>query len=122
MSNWRRKLISHTLPWLLLAVAMLLVLTQVRRPEMLAAVWVPWAEVGVLAIIMTAIILTGGIDLSIGSMVALCAMVQAPRGRDPRTLYLQSGISPTPPDGDLHEVGKYELAACFHVITLIKVL
>ena len=77
MSNWRRKLISHTLPWLLLAVAMLLVLTQVRRPEMLAAVWVPWAEVGVLAIIMTAIILTGGIDLSIGSMVALCAMVQA---------------------------------------------
>ncbi len=65
------------LPWGLLALALLLVFSQVRRPELLMEVWVPWVEVGILAFVMTAIILTGGIDLSVGSMVALTGMVQA---------------------------------------------
>lgn len=65
------------LPWVLLALALLLVFSQVRRPELLVEVWVPWIEVGILAFVMTAIILTGGIDLSVGSMVALTGMVQA---------------------------------------------
>ena len=65
------------LPWVLLALALLLVFSQVRRPALLVEVWVPWIEVGILAFVMTAIILTGGIDLSVGSMVALTGMVQA---------------------------------------------
>ena len=65
------------LPWCLLALALLLVFSQVRRPALLVEVWVPWIEVGTLAFVMTAIILTGGIDLSVGSMVALTGMVQA---------------------------------------------
>ena len=76
--KWRphvRLLIEHALPWLLLIVACTMVFTQVKRPALLLSVLVPWAEVGVLAIAMTAIILTGGIDLSVGSTVALCGVV-----------------------------------------------
>lgn len=70
-SRWIRRL----LPWLLLFLALVLVFLQVRRPAALVHVCEPWAEVGTLAIVMTAIILTGGIDLSIGSTVALCGIV-----------------------------------------------
>ena len=38
-------------------------------------VWLPWTEIGILAFTMTAVILCGGIDLSVGSMVALCGVV-----------------------------------------------
>ena len=36
--------------------------------------WRPWGEIGALAAVMTAMILTGGIDLSVGSTVALCSV------------------------------------------------
>ncbi len=65
------------LPWCLLALALALVFSQVKRPALLVSVWVPWVEVGTLAFVMTAIILTGGIDLSVGSVVALSGMIQA---------------------------------------------
>ena len=65
------------LPWGLLVLALVLVFSQVRRPALLVSVWVPWVEVGTLAFVMTAIILTGGIDLSVGSTVALSGMIQA---------------------------------------------
>jgi rhamnose transport system permease protein len=42
---------------------------------MLLGVWVPWADVGCLALAMTPIVLVGGIDLSIGSIVALCGIL-----------------------------------------------
>ena len=45
---------------------------------------VPWAEVGTLAIVMTAIILAGGIDLSVGSIAALSGVVLG-------TLYQEAG-------------------------------
>lgn len=70
------------LPWALLALALALVFSQVRRPALLVSVWVPWVEVGTLAFVMTAIILTGGIDLSIGSTVALSGMIQAALWQD----------------------------------------
>ncbi|MFO0947848.1 MAG: ABC transporter permease [Planctomycetota bacterium] len=65
---------SSLLPWLLLASAMGLVLALLGSPSSLLQLWRPWAEVGILGMGMTAIILTGGIDLSVGSMVALCGV------------------------------------------------
>jgi len=65
----------NTLPWLLLLVSVALVCTQVERPRLLLNVWVPWAEVGCMALIMTPIVLVGGIDLSVGAIVALCGIV-----------------------------------------------
>ncbi|MBI81789.1 MAG: ABC transporter permease [Planctomycetaceae bacterium] len=67
--------ISLLLPWLLLALSLWLVFSQVERPAALVNVGVQWARVGALAIVMTAIILTGGIDLSVGSMIALSSIV-----------------------------------------------
>lgn len=72
----RSKLLALSLPLALLLGSVILVASQVHRPAALLSVWIPWAETGVLAIVMTAIILTGGIDLSIGSILALCVMVE----------------------------------------------
>lgn len=71
----RRRLIAKGLPWLLLVIAVSLVCWQVQRPAALVFVGVQWARVGALAIVMTAIILTGGIDLSVGSILALSSVV-----------------------------------------------
>ncbi len=65
-----------SLPWLLLIVSLALVASQVHRPAALLAVWIPWAETGILAVAITPIILSGGIDLSVGSVLALCATVE----------------------------------------------
>lgn len=62
-------------PWLLLAVSVALVAVQLKRPEALWDLYRPWAEIGALAALMTAVILTGGIDLSIGSTLALSGVV-----------------------------------------------
>jgi rhamnose transport system permease protein len=69
------RLAAGFLPWLMLAGAVLLVLSQLPRPAALVELWRPWAEIGALAAVMTAIMLTGGIDLSVGSMIALSGMV-----------------------------------------------
>lgn len=66
---------SGLLPWFLLAVAVSLVMALLGNPASLPQLWRPWAEVGILGMGMTAIILTGGIDLSVGSMVALSGVV-----------------------------------------------
>ena len=70
-----RRIIAISLPVLLLLAGLVLVLSQTSRPLLLLRVLVPWAEVGALAIVMTAIILTGGIDLSVGSSAALSGVV-----------------------------------------------
>lgn len=67
--------VGQLLPWLLLVASIGLVLARVDQPARLFQLWRPWAEVGILATGMTAIILTGGIDLSIGSIVALASVV-----------------------------------------------
>ena len=63
------------MPWLLLVLSVCLVAFQVQRPRVLISVGVPWAEVGCMALVMTPIVLVGGIDLSIGSVVALCGIL-----------------------------------------------
>jgi len=70
-----RRILAIALPVLLLVAGLVLVLSQTSRPLLLLRVLVPWAEVGALAIVMTAIILTGGIDLSVGSIAALSGVV-----------------------------------------------
>lgn len=73
---WRaRWQLGRWLPWCLLLVSLLLVTSQVQRPRVLLGVWVPWAEIGCLALVMTPVVLLGGIDLSVGSTVALSGVV-----------------------------------------------
>lgn len=71
----RSESLGQLLPWTLLAVAVGLAAWLVDSPAALLQLWRPWAEVGILAVGMTAVILTGGIDLSVGSMVALGTVV-----------------------------------------------
>jgi rhamnose transport system permease protein len=78
----RRAALAMLLPWALLAAALALVFGQLRHPAAVLPLWRPWAEVGVLACGMTAIILTGGIDLSVGSTVALCGVALGALWRD----------------------------------------
>ena len=66
--------ISKIVPWLLLIAAVWMVAANARNPRYLWTVFAPWAEVGCLAIVMTPIIITGGIDLSVGSIVAVSGM------------------------------------------------
>lgn len=71
----RAWLLASSLPTLLLLVSLALVFFQVRDFRPLVDSGTKWAEIGALAVVMTAIILTGGIDLSIGSIVALTAVL-----------------------------------------------
>ena len=66
--------IAGIVPWLLLIASMWIVATNARNPQYLWTVFAPWAEVGCLAVVMTPIIITGGIDLSVGSIVAVSGM------------------------------------------------
>lgn len=69
-----RRLISVLFPWALLALAVVLVFARLPNPKSILPLWRPWAEIGVLALGMTAVLLTGGIDLSVGSIVTLAGM------------------------------------------------
>ena len=70
-----RRVAREAFPWLLLAFAMWMVLARLPKISSLLPLWRPWAELGVLALGMTAVILSGGIDLSVGSMVTLSGAV-----------------------------------------------
>jgi len=67
--------VARTVPWLLLLAAIWMVAGNARNPQYLWTVFAPWAEIGCLAVVMTPIIITGGIDLSVGSIVAVSGMV-----------------------------------------------
>jgi rhamnose transport system permease protein len=69
-----RRAAPYLLPCTLLAAAAALVASQVTRPAAVLDMWRPWGEIGALATVMTAIVLTGGIDLSVGSMIALSSV------------------------------------------------
>ena len=75
MRGTKRKWIARSLPWLLLVFALTLVISGVQRPELLPTLGVRWARIGSLAMVMTAIILTGGIDLSVASIIGLSSVV-----------------------------------------------
>jgi rhamnose transport system permease protein len=70
-------MIAAALPWLLLAIGVWLVASQVSRPAFLIKAGDVKARVGCIAMVMTAIVITGGIDLSVGSMLALATVVMA---------------------------------------------
>ena len=78
----RWQFLADLAPWLLFVATAILVLSQLPRPLAVLPLWRQWAEVGALACAMTAIMLTGGIDLSVGSMIALCGMVVGLLWRD----------------------------------------
>lgn len=66
--------IARQLPWLLLALAAGVLLLELRRPGDVMLFWPAWAETGMLAAGLTLVMLTGGIDLSVGAVVALASM------------------------------------------------
>jgi ribose/xylose/arabinose/galactoside ABC-type transport system permease subunit len=73
-NDFVRRALPLLLPGALLISAVVLVASQVQRPAAVLDMWRPWGEIGVLATVMTAIILTGGIDLSVGSVIALASV------------------------------------------------
>lgn len=74
-ASLRQRLVRESLSWLLLVLALGLVFSRLPRAAGILPLWRPWAELGVLSLGMTAVILTGGIDLSIGSIVTLSGAV-----------------------------------------------
>ena len=74
-----RRSIQHVivagLPWVLLAIGVWLVVSQVSRPSFLIKAGDVKARVGCIAVVMTAIVISGGIDLSVGSILALSSVV-----------------------------------------------
>ena len=74
MISWRSA-IAWLIPLTLLFCAVSLVFSQLERPAAVLELWRPWAEIGALAAVMTAIVITGGIDLSVGSTIALSSVV-----------------------------------------------
>jgi ribose/xylose/arabinose/galactoside ABC-type transport system permease subunit len=67
--------LSWLLPGGLLAVSLALLTWELKRPSAVLLFWPAWAETGALAAALTAIMLTGGIDLSLGSVIALSSVV-----------------------------------------------
>ncbi|MDB4862323.1 ABC transporter permease [Pirellulaceae bacterium] len=72
--NLKSTCLTLLVPLLLLVIAMTIVVTKVERPTALIQTGIEWMEIGMLAMAMTAIIITGGIDLSVASIVALCVV------------------------------------------------
>ncbi|MBX9789706.1 MAG: ABC transporter permease [Pirellulales bacterium] len=69
-------------PWLMLLLALALLNAEEVKPRAVMRFWPAWAETGTLAVALTAIMLTGGIDLSIGSIMALAGMTLGLLWRD----------------------------------------
>ena len=67
-------LLSYAVPVVLLLIFATVMFVKTENPRGLIRAGVQWMEVGSVAVVMTAIIITGGIDLSVGSMVALCSV------------------------------------------------
>jgi ribose/xylose/arabinose/galactoside ABC-type transport system permease subunit len=65
---------SWSVPILLLGLAMWLTLSQLPSFSSVPDLWREWSEVGILACGMTAVMLAGGIDLSVGSIAALACV------------------------------------------------
>lgn len=72
--RWR-DVLAWMLPTLLLVCALVVLASELRRPSAVLLFWPTWAETGALAAVLTAIMLTGGIDLSMGSTIALSGVV-----------------------------------------------
>ncbi|MEX0675544.1 MAG: ABC transporter permease [Pirellulales bacterium] len=69
-----RRAVPLLVPTTLLIASVVVVAFEVERPAAVLDMWRPWGEIGALAAVMTAVILTGGIDLSVGSTMALSSI------------------------------------------------
>jgi rhamnose transport system permease protein len=91
MNRWRSLLLRHETALLLLVVVEWLCFNAIGRRfgtlDNNFDILRHSAEIGLLALAMTPIILTGGIDLSVGSLLGLCAIVFGKLWRD-------AGLSP----------------------------
>lgn len=76
--GWRSLLARHETVLLLVLLTEILFFNEVGRkfgtPDNIANLVRQSVEIGLLALVMTPIILTGGIDLSVGSLMGLCAV------------------------------------------------
>ena len=66
----------------MLLLALALLNAEHVKPTAVMRFWPAWAETGTLAVALTAIMLTGGIDLSVGSIMALAGMTLGLLWRD----------------------------------------
>jgi len=66
----------------MLLLALALLSAEEVKPHAVMRFWPAWAETGTLAVALTAIMLTGGIDLSVGSIMALAGMTLGLLWRD----------------------------------------
>lgn len=93
---WKALLRRHESVLLLLLVGEVLVFNhygiRFGTPDNVANMVRHSVEIGLLALVMTPIILTGGIDLSVGSMLGLCAVVFGKLWRDAGMDPLMAGI------------------------------
>ncbi|QDU59208.1 Autoinducer 2 import system permease protein LsrD [Planctomycetes bacterium Pan216] len=78
---------TRLLPVAILGLMVWLVFRYAARPSYVPQLWRPWAEIGMLALAMTPVILIGGIDLSIGSIVALSGVVIGVLWRDAQLVW-----------------------------------
>ncbi|MGD9647617.1 MAG: ABC transporter permease [Pirellulales bacterium] len=80
-ARWRQATAALA-PWLILLLALALLWAEGVKPRAVMRFWPAWAETGTLAVALTAIMLTGGIDLSVGSIMALAGMALGLLWRD----------------------------------------
>ena len=85
-NSWKSALLRHESILLLLLVLEVIYFSAVGRrfatTDNAANIVRHSVEIGLLALIMTPIILTGGIDLSVGSILGLCAVLFGKLWRD----------------------------------------
>lgn len=82
-SSWISRLLANQAFWVTVAVALICLATAYEEPSTFATksnffnVTRNFAAIGIMAMGMTAVIITGGIDLSVGSVMAFVAIVAA---------------------------------------------
>ncbi|HRY27353.1 MAG: ABC transporter permease [Geminicoccaceae bacterium] len=81
--SWFASLLANQALWVTVAVALICIATAIEQPDSFATknnfhnITRNFAAIGIIAMGMTAVIITGGIDLSVGSVMALSAIVAA---------------------------------------------
>ncbi len=81
--SWFASLLANQALWVTVAVALICIATAIEQPDSFATknnfhnITRNFAAIGIIAMGMTAVIITGGIDLSVGSVMALSAIIAA---------------------------------------------
>ena len=81
--SWAGSFLANQALWVTVAVALICIATAIDQPDSFVTknnfynITRNFSAIGIIAMGMTAVIITGGIDLSVGSTMALCAIVAA---------------------------------------------